>query len=94
MDFKPPPEIQALVGRQVVLDTDSSYIYIGLLEKVGADYLTMVNVDVHETADSKTTKESYAHETKRLGTRNNRKLTYIRAARVVSLAALDDIISF
>jgi hypothetical protein len=87
-------ELEHLIEKQIVVDTDSSLIYIGLLEKVGRDYLTVADVDVHDTADSKSTKESYAHETKKLGARTNRKYTYIRLARVVSISALDDIISF
>ena len=96
MDSKPgePNELDSLVNRQIVIDTDSSQIYIGLLEKVGRDYLVVADVDVHDTSDSKSTKESYAHETKKLGTRTNRKLTYVRLARVVSVSALDDIINF
>jgi hypothetical protein len=89
-----PSELDALIGKQVVVDSDSSLIYIGVLEKVGRDYLVLGDVDVHDTADSKSTKESYAHETKKLGTRTNRKLTYVRLARVVSISALDDLISF
>ncbi len=93
MDAK-PSELDALIGRQIVVDTDSSLIYIGLLEKVGHDFLVVADVDVHDTGDSKSTKESYAHETKKLGTRTNRKLTYVRLARVISVSALDDIINF
>ena len=89
-----PSELDSLIGKQVVVDSDSSLIYIGVLEKVGHDYLVLGDVDVHDTADSKSTKESYAHETKKLGTRTNRKLTYVRLARVVSISALDDLISF
>lgn len=89
-----PSELEGLVGKQVVVDSDSSLIYIGMLEKAGRDYLVLGDVDVHDTADSKSTKESYAHETRKLGTRTNRKLTYVRLARIVSISALDDIISF
>ena len=89
-----PTELEHLLEKLIVVDTDSSLIYIGLLEKIGRDYLVLADVDVHDTADCKSTKESYAHETKKLGPRSNRKLTYVRLARVVSLSALDDILSF
>jgi hypothetical protein len=62
--YQPPAEIVAMYGRQVVVDTDTSYIYVGLLEQVGAEYLSLSGVDVHDTSDSKSTKEAYAHETK------------------------------
>jgi len=87
-------EIAALVGKQIVVDTDSSYIYVGTLESAGEDYLALSNVDVHDTKDSKTTKEQYAHETRKLGSRSNRKLTYVRLTRVLSISKLDDILVF
>src|SRR4051794_31436981 len=89
-----PPEITDMIGQQVVIDTDSSYIYVGLLESAGRDYLGVVNVDVHDTGDSKSTKEHYAHEARKLGARSNRTLTYVRLARVVSISKLDDVIVF
>ena len=94
MESKTPPELEPLMGKQIVIDTDSSYVYIGLLEAAGNDYISLSGVDVHDTSDSRSTKESYAHETKKLGTRTNRKHTLVRVARIVSISALDDIINF
>ncbi|HYF50551.1 MAG TPA: hypothetical protein VEJ63_14160 [Planctomycetota bacterium] len=90
-----PTELASLIGKQVVVDTDSSYVYIGMLEAAGADFLTLTSVDVHDTAESNSTKEQYTHETLKLGgTRHNRKLTYLRLARVLSISALDDVHQF
>ncbi len=94
MPYEPPPEIKDLIGKQVVVDTDSAYVYVGTLEVIGIDYLGLINVDVHDTTDSKSTKEQYAHETRKVGLRSNRNLTYVRVARVVSISKLDDIITF
>jgi hypothetical protein len=87
-------DVQGLIGEQIVVDTDSTYIYIGTLEKVGRDFLALSHVDVHETSDSKSTKEQYAHEARKLGSRSNRELTYVRMARVLSISRLDDVIQF
>jgi small nuclear ribonucleoprotein (snRNP)-like protein len=89
-----PDEIKSLIGQQVVVDTDSSYVYIGTLDSAGADYLALSNVDVHDTTDSRSTKEHYTHEARKLGMRENRKLTWLRVARVVSISRLDDVIRF
>ena len=94
MPYTPPEELQNLLNKQVVIDTDSSYMYVGTLESIGSDFLALSNVDVHDTADSKSTKEQYAHEARKLGARFNRKLTYVRVARVLSISKLDDIIQF
>jgi hypothetical protein len=83
-----------LKGMQIVVDTDSSFVYVGTLEESGSDYLALSSVDVHDTADSKGTKEQYAHEARKLGARSNRNLTYVRLARVLSISKLDDIIVF
>jgi hypothetical protein len=94
MSYNPPGDLEPLIGQQVVVDTDSSYVYIGELESVGADYLVLSKVDVHDTGDSKSTKEHYTHEAKKLGNRSNRSLTYVRLARVLSISKLDDIVVF
>jgi len=86
--------MKELIGCQVVIDTDSSYIYIGNLESAGSDYFVLTNVDAHDTADTKTSKEYYTHETKQLGTRTNRKKTLVRLARVISICKLDDVLTF
>jgi hypothetical protein len=89
-----PPEINALIGRQVVVDTDSAYVYVGTLLSIGGDYLGLADVDVHDTADSKSTKEQYAHEARKLGNRSNRKMVHVRLARVLSISKLEDVITF
>ncbi len=92
--YEPPEELQALLGCQIVVDTDSSFIYVGLLRGVGSDYLCLEKVDVHDTAGSRGTKEQYAHELRKVGVRSNRNLTYVRVARIVSISKLDDVITF
>jgi hypothetical protein len=90
----PPQQLAEFIGCQVVIDTDSSYVYIGNLESAGADYFVLTNLDAHDTADTKTSKEYYTHETKSIGPRVNRKKTLVRAARVISICKLDDVLSF
>jgi small nuclear ribonucleoprotein (snRNP)-like protein len=94
MAIEAPAEIKAMLNQQVVVDTDSAYVYIGRLVSAGCDYLTLADVDVHDTGDSKTTKEHYAHETRKLGSRPNRKEVLVRVARVLSISKLDDIVRF
>ena len=89
-----PLPINEFIGCQVVLDTDSHYVYIGNLESAGSDYYVLTNLDAHDTADTRTSKEFYTHETKSLGTRVNRKKTLVRMARVVSICKLDDVLTF
>jgi len=92
--YVPPPELAELIGKQVVVDTDAPYIYIGLLDRVGPDFLSLLNVDVHDCTDSRSTKEQYAHEALSVGERFNRAATIVRLPRVVSISKMDDIIRF
>ena len=94
MAYEPSEEIKALIGKQIVVDTDSSYIYVGTLERAGRDYLELSNVDVHDTGDCKSTKEHYTHESRKLGSRTNRNNTLVRIERIVSISKFDDVIVF
>ena len=98
MDPIPPPAtpdlFQALVGRTVVVDTDSSFVFLGRLESADAQFLVLSDVDAHETTEASLSKERYVHESHGIGVRANRKRTWVRLARVVSISLLEDVISF
>jgi len=81
-----------LRGQVVVLDVTSPYVYIGTLASWDPLYLHLDDADVHDLRDTKTTREIYLVDAKRLGVNSNRKRTMIRIADVVSLSALNDII--
>jgi small nuclear ribonucleoprotein (snRNP)-like protein len=68
---------QHLQGRNVVLDLASPYVYIGTLVRWDEHYLHLEDADVHDLRDTKTTREIYLVETKRLGINSNRKLVMI-----------------
>jgi small nuclear ribonucleoprotein (snRNP)-like protein len=85
---------EALVGKVVVVDTDSRFIYIGTLDRVDPEFLVMKDVDVHDRRESPSTKEQYVMDTKKFGVKPNRKEVNVRKAQVVSLSKLDDIVGF
>lgn len=86
------PLYQHLQGRIVILDLASPYVYIGTLVRWDSHYLHLEDADVHDLRDTKTTREIYLVETKRLGINSNRKLVMVRIDDVVSISALDDVI--
>jgi hypothetical protein len=75
---------QPLQGRVVVLDST--------LISWDALYLHLEEADVHDLRDTKTTREIYLVEARRLGVNSNRRLVMVRIADVVSISALDDVI--
>ena len=44
--------LEVLVGQEVVVDTDTSYLYIGTLDAVDEQTRVLVNADVHDVTDS------------------------------------------
>ena len=85
---------QALIGKIVVVDTDSRFVYLGTLDRVEEHFLIMKDVDAHERGESPSTKEQYIMDAKKFGVTPNRKEVSVRKALVVSISKLDDILGF
>ena len=89
-------ELKDLVGKNVVVDSRGTIIYIGKLRQVGEHLLVLEEVDVHNMGDSQsnTTKEVYILESKKFGVRVNRKGTRVWLDQVLSVSLLDEVIEF
>lgn len=81
-----------LMGRVVVLDVSSPYIYLGTLAGQDHRYLILELADVHDLRDTNTTRELYVLEARRHGVHHNRKRVLVRREDVVSVSALDDVV--
>jgi len=86
--------LKDLLGKEVVVDTDTSYVYIGVLCEVTDDCLVMERVDVHDGNDLEMSKEKYILESRMYGVKENRKKVYIVRRRVVSFSLLEDVLKF
>lgn len=87
-------EIEALLGKGVVLDTRGPIVYLGTLSAIGEWFMTLTDADVHDLADSSTSKEVYIMETAKHGVRKNRSEVYVRKSEVVSLSALESVVRY
>jgi small nuclear ribonucleoprotein (snRNP)-like protein len=85
---------ETLIGKVVVVDTDSRFVYLGRLDRVDPDFLVLGDVDVHDRREGPSTKEQYIMDTKKFGVKPNRKEVSVRKTQVVSLSRLDDILGF
>ena len=85
-------EFEKLVGREVVIDAVSQYVYLGKLSGYDAKYVVLEQADVHDLRDTTTTRELYVIDSRRLGIRTNRERVLVRLEEIVSLSALDDVI--
>lgn len=85
---------QKYLNQAVVVDTDSSFVYLGTLVEVNDRFVVLRDVDAHDSRETPTTKEKYVMEAKRFGIRANRKEVAVRIDKVVSLALLADIMEY
>ena len=84
--------LAALVGQVVVLDTQGPLIYIGTLQRVTAGTLLLVEADVHDSNDSRASKDLYLVETRDLGVRANRGAVLVMRHQIASVSLLRDVV--
>ncbi len=82
------------LDQAVVVDTDSQFVYLGVLARVEDNFIVLSQADVHDRREGPSTKEQYVMEAKRFGIRPNRREVAIRKETVVSLSRLDDVILY
>jgi hypothetical protein len=82
-----------LIGHAVVVDTPSSFLYVGVLERTAADCLVLRDVDAHDLRDTPTvTREQYLVRCRELGVIVNRTRAWIRREQVVAISKLADVV--
>ncbi len=86
--------LQGMVGKDIVVDTRSPWMYIGRLESVQADSVLLKNVDVHDSGETSTPKERYVIDSSVSGIKANRSSVYVSLEYVVSVSLLADVIIF
>ncbi|MGE0708538.1 MAG: hypothetical protein AB7N76_23095 [Planctomycetota bacterium] len=87
-------ELQGFIDHDVVLDTRGQLLYIGRLASVGHWFLTLVDADVHDLLESRTSKDVYLIEAAKHGIKKNRHEVTVRKTEVVSLSRLDQVIKY
>jgi len=87
-------ELEPYLKKPVVVDTRTSFIFLGVLEAEGEHFITLADVDVHDCNDTQTTKEIYVLEARKFGIRKNRKEVRVRTDQIISVSLLDDIIPY
>lgn len=84
--------MEEFIGKQVVVDVESPFVYLGRLHALHDKTLVLKSADVHDMRDSTTTREVYVREAKVHGVQPNRKTVHLRLEKVVSVSPLDDVI--
>ena len=87
-------ELAPFVDLDVVLDTRGQLLYIGKLKTAGEWFLELVEADVHDLAESRTSKELYVLEAAKFGVKKNRHSVHVRKVEVVSISRLSDVVIY
>jgi len=87
-------EIADMLGRDVVVDTTTPLLYIGRLTEIGDYFITLEDVDVHDSNESPASKEIYCIDAKKFGIKKNRRRVRIVRSIVASISLLDDVIEY
>jgi hypothetical protein len=91
IDPQPLDPLAAFLGQEVVLDTQGPLVYIGRLLDIGPAFLTLADADVHDTNDSRASKDLYILESRTLGIHVNRSRVAVARAQVASISFLRDV---
>ena len=83
---------EALLGQMIVLDTQGPLIYIGKLQQVTESALVLVEADVHDSNDSRASKDLYLVETRDLGVRCNRSRVLVMRRQIASISLLAGVV--
>ena len=86
--------LKKYLGEKIVIDTKSSWTYIGKLDEVLDKTVILSEVDVHDSNDSNATKEIYLFNSRKTGIMSNREKVYINLEYVVSFSPFDAVKSF
>ncbi len=86
--------LQEMVGKDIVVDTRSPWMYIGRLEAVQSDSLLLRDVDVHDSGETALPKERYVLSSCETGIKANRRSVYVSLEYVVSVSPLSEVIRY
>ena len=84
--------LEELVGEIIVIDLRSTFVCLGTLTKVDADFLQLKNADLHDLRDSDTSRENYVAASAATGIKRNRKKLWLMRSDIVAVARLDDVV--
>jgi hypothetical protein len=85
--------LESLVGHLVVLDTAGPVTFLGTLKEVCHDGFWLEDADLRDRSEGHDTKEQYICKARNSGIRTNRKRIFVRAPVVISVSALEDVVS-
>ena len=80
------------LNKIVVLDTDSRWLYIGILKAIEEDCYVIEDVDAHDLKETTTSRQNYLIEAKTHGLIVNCKIVRVCKEKVIGISRLEDIL--
>ena len=87
-------ELKEYVGKEVVIDTKSTMVYLGKLRSIGESFITLVDADVYDSSEGASRKEVYIHQARKFGIRRNRQRVEVRKSEMMSISLLSDVVEY
>lgn len=86
-------DLDALLDREVVLDTAGPVVYLGRLTAHNDRGFWLENADLHNVNEGHATREQYIAESSRDGIRVNRARIFVFRHAVISVSALSEVVA-
>jgi hypothetical protein len=84
--------LRELIGKLVVVDTESPYVCLGRLTRIHRLFLELRDADFHDLRDTQTSRENYVAASRSTGIKRNRKRVLIARGTVVAISRLEDVV--
>lgn len=85
--------LEDFVGKNVVVDLNSPYVCLGVLQRADEHFLELRDADVHDLRDTKTTRENYVVAAVLAGVSVNRRRVLVSQREVVAVALASDVVT-
>ncbi len=85
-------EIKKFLGKIIVVDTDTRWLYVGTFKKIGKTFLTLQDVDAHDLTETTSTRDAYLAHIKNHGLVVNRRIVMISKEKLIGLSLLKDVL--
>jgi len=79
-------------NKEVVIDTSTSWVYIGILKEEDDIYYTLDNADAFDIGETSLSKHEYLMMVKNDGIAPNRRKVKVLKSKVVAITLLSDIL--
>ncbi|MBX9680296.1 MAG: hypothetical protein K2X38_16165 [Gemmataceae bacterium] len=85
--------LDEFVGKNVVIDLNSPYVCLGVLEDSDEHFLQLRDADLHDLRDTKTTRENYIVAAMAAGVHVNRKRMLLARREVIAISLAKDVVT-